>query len=198
MSSGHPFDFDDQAKPQALPDWRRIIREHPKVLALQKKYLALPSNHRFDMPFLAGYSIHRNRIFFDRHMPYIQTMGGRRVNVNDCVKIHEATESALIDSWHLFSAQMHLASKPDYEFVHHIATAVEYQSVEAMDIKLSDYRKCLRPQIKAANFEKLERIPSDYDTFPLKGEPSLLAKVHQVMERDKSSRLGFGRKAAAR
>ena len=195
MSSGHPFDFDDAPSAHALRDWRKIVSEHPKVLALQKRYLSLPNNHRFDMPYLAGYSVNRNRIFFDRHMPYIQTIGKRRININECIKIHEATESALIDSWAEFATQLHLDRSPQYEFAHHIATAVEYQAVESLDIKLDDYRKCLRPQIKAASHEKLEKMPSDFDTFPLKSDPKLLAHVESVMKKDKSSRLGF---AAAR
>ena len=200
MSSGDPYDFDDTPPPNAIRQWRRIVFDYPQVLQLQRKYANLRSVHSYDMPYLAGYSVKRDRIFFDRHMEYIQTIGNKRININPCIKLHEATESALIDCWALFRAQLHFPKEPNYEIAHHIATAVEYQAVEALDVKVKDYQKCLRPQMKEAVGEKIERVPKDYDTFPIKSEPhaksdeQILRAVHAAMERDKGSRLGFTRR----
>lgn len=195
MSSGHPFDFDDEPPPGALSDWRRIVRSYPKVLALQHKYLALPSVHSYDAPYLAGYSTRRSRIFFDKDLDYIQTIGGRRVNINPCIKLHEATESTLIDSWDLFRNLLRLATDPDYEWCHHVATAVEYQGVEAEDLKVPDYRKALRPQIKKNFLEKITKIAPDYDTLPLEQHPEdkkILDHVN-ALKAKAPRRLGFPR-----
>jgi hypothetical protein len=190
------FKFDDDPSRDALAHWRRIVRLHPKVLHLQRRYLELPSAHSFDVPYLAGYSTKRDRIFFDRHLDYIQTVGRRRLNVNPCIKMHEATESALKDTWNLFSLEMKLPREADYEYCHDIATAVEYQAVEGLDVKLKDYRDCLRPFMKVAASEKLTKVPRDLDLFPYMEDKKLLSHLEQAMKNDPTRRLGF-RKVSA-
>lgn len=192
MSTG--FDLDDSPPDGSMARWRRICRHDPFVLTCQQKYLDLPVCHQFDMPYLAGYSRKRNRLFIDRHVPYIQTIGKMRVNINPCLVLHEATESCLKDTWERWHMLFELPSDPQYEFCHHLATAVEYEDVESKGIDLKAYRKCLAPQIKTAAGETLSKIPSDLDLFPLQADNSpegkkLLDHVRRIMRATGSSAL---------
>ena len=64
------------------------------------KRVTLDRDH--DIPYLAGYSVDRKKIYIDRHL--LKTFAdhlGRPHEVDRFLILHEATEKAMIDTWGL-------------------------------------------------------------------------------------------------
>lgn len=174
MSSASPPQYDDQPPAGSYQKWMKIIHAAPRVLDYQQKLLRQPISHSYDMPYVAGYNTRGTQIYIDRHLPFLDKIGGKEVCVRDYLAIHEATEKALLTLWN-----------HEYEPAHHIATAVEYHAVEEAGIKIPAYKKFFEPYIKKDAHEKLTKIPFDLDLTPMGGEYALLKHLRPLMEKDR-------------
>jgi hypothetical protein len=178
MSSASSL-YDDTPPAGSYQKWRQIIASEPRVLEYQQRMLRRPVSHSYDMPFVAGYNTKGTQIYIDRHLPFLMEVGKEVVCIRDFICLHEATEKALLALW-----------MRDYESAHHIATSVEYHGVTEAGVSTDDYRRKLRPFIKADAHEKLEKIPADLDLAPFRGKPinkKLIDHLRVLMEKDRRS-----------
>lgn len=162
MSAGHrhgekhPKDHDHAHEILKDPNVRKHLSKQPKI------------DKSHDIPYLAGYSRDGKTVYLDRHFPEVLEINGQHVNAHEFVAIHERCEKAAID-----------AQQKNYEQAHKFATTVEHSALEAHGINPGDYEKALAPYIKAAEHEKIERIPPDLDMtpyYPKYAHPSQLLK----------------------
>jgi len=109
-----------------------------------------------DIPYLAGYSVDRSKIYIDRHLEKAFTDHlGRRHEVDRFLILHEATEKALIDSWGLH-----------YQHAHQIALRAEEAAVRAAGIQWRDYDRFMQQWIKRADSAQVSKVPADLDLTP--------------------------------
>lgn len=175
MSSGSS-NYDDVPPAGSLEKWKRITRADPRVMAYYTRMLRTTISHRYDMPYVAGYSRDGKRIFIDKDAPFLMDIDGAMVCVRDFIKIHEAAEKSLLTYY-----------DPKYEPCHDIATAVEYDAVRKSGVDVNKYRKALRPVIKHEAADKFVRIPYDLDLTPMKDEPTLLSIIRPLMAEDRKT-----------
>ena len=123
-----------------------------------------------DIPYLAGYSVDRKKIYIDRHLEKCFTdHRGHRHDVDRFLILHEATEKAMIDSWGLH-----------YQHAHQIALRAEEAAVRAAGIEWRDYDRFMQQWIKTADSNKLTRVPANLDLTPYLDENDVeLIKVMQ-------------------
>jgi len=70
-------------------------------------------DRRHDIPYLAGYSRNGKIIYIDRHMPETMRYGGRDINTDRYLILHEEVEKTLIDQLGLHYLHAHqIASRP--------------------------------------------------------------------------------------
>lgn len=109
-----------------------------------------------DIPYLAGYSMDRAKIYIDRHLPKkFKDHTGRAHVVDRFLILHESTEKAMIDCWGLH-----------YQHAHQIALRAEEAAVRAAGIRWRDYDRFMQSGIKKADSEQLTRVPADLDLTP--------------------------------
>ena len=118
------------------------------------KRIHLDRDH--DIPYLAGYSVDRSKIFIDRHLERsFKDHTGRTHDVDKFLILHEAVEKAMIDSWGLH-----------YQHAHQIALRAEEAAVRAAGILWHDYDKFMQQWIKEADTVKVSKVPPDLDLTP--------------------------------
>lgn len=133
------------------------------------KRVRLDRDH--DIPYLAGYSVDRSRIYIDRHLePVCTDHLGRRHEVDKFLILHETTEKALIDCWGLH-----------YQHAHQIALRAEEAAVRAAGIEWRDYDRFMQQWIKQADSAKLTKVPADLDLTPYLDEND--GELIKVMQR---------------
>lgn len=109
-----------------------------------------------DIPYLAGYSVDRTKIYIDRHLEKCFTdHNGHKHDVDKFLILHEATEKAMIDSWGLH-----------YQHAHQIALRAEEAAVRAAGIEWRDYDRFMQQWIKTADSNKLTKVPANLDLTP--------------------------------
>ncbi|MDP9172317.1 MAG: hypothetical protein M3O30_00425 [Planctomycetota bacterium] len=109
-----------------------------------------------DIPYLAGYSVNRSKIYIDRHLEKRFTDHlGHVHGVDQFLILHEATEKAMIDCWGLC-----------YQHAHQIALRAEEAAVRAAGIEWRDYDRFMQQWIKRADSGKLTKVPIDLDLTP--------------------------------
>jgi hypothetical protein len=124
-----------------------------------------------DIPYLAGYSVDRTKIYIDRHLETCFTdHAGRKHDVDKFLILHEATEKAMIDSWGLH-----------YQHAHQIALRAEEAAVRAAGIEWRDYDHFMQQWIKTADSGKLTRVPANLDLTPYLDEND--GELIKVMQR---------------
>lgn len=146
-----------------------------------------------DVPYLAGYSTDGKIIYIDRHLP--QTFGesgGKEVEVDRFLILHETVEKALIDHVHLH-----------YQHAHQIATRAEQAAVRAAGVSWREYDRFMQQYVKEVWSERLERVPADLDLKPYRDEhdAELVSRMDAEMQAAKASiegRTESGRKAGRR
>lgn len=118
------------------------------------KKIRLDRDH--DIPYLAGYSVDRSKIYIDRHLEKnFKDHTGRHHEVDRFLILHEATEKAMIDSWGLH-----------YQHAHQIALRAEEAAVRASGILWHDYDHFMQQWIKRADSGKVSKVPADLDLTP--------------------------------
>jgi hypothetical protein len=154
----------------------------------------------YDMPYLCGYSTDGKKRFVDRHFHAPgQPIGtievdGKMVNVlpflvGDHRKRwdrphkplgwagHEGVEYAAMAVWGW-----------SYSPAHVLATGAERRLATVSGIRWDPLVKAYKPYIKAAEHERLERMPPDFDLRPILAKPvdkRLVSAVREAMGSDK-------------
>lgn len=115
----------------------------------------LRRSHRYDVPYLAGYSRDGTCIYLDRRLPRKLHDGGRTIDVWAFVILHETIEKALVD-------QLKLA----YQDAHQIAQRVEQAVVRAAGFSWRKYERFLLKQVERVSENPQPRLPPDLDLKP--------------------------------
>jgi hypothetical protein len=124
-----------------------------------------------DIPYLAGYSVDRKKIFIDRHLEKCYTdRNGKTHDVDKFLILHEATEKAMIDTWGLH-----------YQHAHQIALRAEEAAVRAAGLDWREYDRFMQQWIKTADSNKLTKVPANLDLTPYLDEND--GELIKVMQR---------------
>ena len=108
-------------------------------------------NGEYDVPYVAGYSKDRKTVYIDRHF-YPTAL---KENLIKYLLIHERTEKALLDTFHI-----------KYQEAHNLATKAEENTVKKDGLNVDDYEDKYKPWIKELDHEKIEKVPKDLDLEP--------------------------------
>ena len=109
-----------------------------------------------DIPYLAGYSVDRSKIYIDRHLKKcFKDHLGHEHEVYKFLILHEATEKAMIDTWGLH-----------YQHAHQIALRAEEAAVRCAGIEWRDYDRFMQQWIKTADSNQLTKVPINLDLTP--------------------------------
>jgi hypothetical protein len=131
-------------------------------------------DRKHDIPYLAGYSQDGKTIYIDRHMPPSFKVGGRTIETDRFLVLHEEVEKTLIDQLGLH-----------YLHAHQIATRAEQAAVRAAGVSWRAYDRFMQKYVKRAGDERLSRVPADLDTKPYRDEHDieLLRRMMVAVER---------------
>jgi hypothetical protein len=116
-------------------------------------------DRKHDIPYLAGYSQDGKTIYIDRHMPKLMKFGGREVDTDRFLILHEEVEKTLIDQLNLH-----------YLHAHQIATRAEEAAVRAAGIGWREYDRFMQKNVKKIGDERLKKVPADLDLKPYRDE----------------------------
>lgn len=150
-------------------DLLRLVHRHNKI------------DREYDLPYLAGYSEDGRTIYLDCHLPEIikTELDGHKFEFDPTpfLVTHESWEKALIDRY-------------DYKYApaHQVATKMEHRQVLAAGIPISIYDghgSKIAKYIKAAEHEKIKKVPPDLDLTPYRDNKRLLQHLVSLMGRDK-------------
>ena len=125
--------------------------------AITARVKKLDRNH--DIPYVAGYSQNGEKIYIDRHMPKSFRHGGKRIETDRFLILHEVIEKALLDELGL-----------NYLHAHQIALRSERAAVEATGVPWKVYDDYTQKHTKQIGDERLETVPDDLDLTPYRNE----------------------------
>jgi SPP1 gp7 family putative phage head morphogenesis protein len=139
-------------------------------------------NLKFDVPYLAGYSLDRKTIYIDRHFPQFMIQGVSQVDVWKYVVGHERIEDV-----------NEKGNGLPYQLAHQLALWDEKAAVEADGWDWDYYNDFCNKYIKLAGNEQLQNIPEDLDIKPYEDENDV-AVIKAMMEAKKKpdNKLGSG------
>lgn len=156
-----PLDFchpDTPHKKLRIPEWFVSSLMMDRALdAVVRRAKRIDRKH--DVPYLAGYSQDGKTIYIDRHMPKTMRYGGRDIDTDRYLILHEAVEKTLIDQLDLH-----------YLHAHQIATRAEQAAVRAAGIRWRDYDRFMQTYVKRIGDERLTKVPADLDLKPYRDE----------------------------
>jgi hypothetical protein len=156
-----PLDYCHPTAPHKklkLPEWYVSSLMMDRALdAICRRVKNLDRKH--DIPYLAGYSLDGKTIYIDRHMPPTFKFGGRTINTDRFLILHEEVEKTLIDQLGLH-----------YLHAHQIATRAEEAAVRAAGITWRDYDRFMQKYVKQIGNERLTKVPKDLDLKPYRDE----------------------------
>ena len=127
-----------------------------------------------DIPYIAGYSQNGEKIYIDRHMPKSAKLGGKRVQTDRFLILHEAVEKALLDELGLH-----------YLHAHQIALRTERAAVEAEGHAWREYNAFTKAHERQIDDENLKKVPDDLDLTPYRNEKDF-QKLQQMVAAIKS------------
>lgn len=142
-------------------------------------------DRRHDIPYLAGYSQDGKTIYIDRHMPKFLTDGGRQIDTDRFLILHEEVEKTLIDQ-----------IKLHYLHAHQIATRAEQAAVRAAGLPWRKYDRFMQKYVKKIGDERLTKVPANLDLKPYRDEHDndLLRRMMTSIERGEAPRsIALGR-----
>jgi len=134
-------------------------------------------DRRHDVPYLAGYSRNGKIIYIDRHMPQTMRYGGRDIDTDRYLILHEEVEKTLIDQLGLH-----------YLHAHQIASRAEQAAVRAAGIRWRDYDRFMQKYVKHIGDERLTKVPADLDLKPYRDEhdDDLVKRMLECIENKKA------------
>src|SRR5207237_998195 len=94
-----------------------------------------------------------------RHIPKSFKDGGREIDTDRFLILHEDVEKTLIDQLGLH-----------YLHAHRIATRAEQAAVRAAGIRWRDYDRFMQKYVKRIGDEQLTKVPADLDLKPYRDE----------------------------
>jgi hypothetical protein len=145
-------------KKLSLPEWYvsslMMDRALDAICRRVKKF-----DRKHDIPYLAGYSLDGKTIYIDRHMPQFFKFGGRVIDTDRFLVLHEEVEKTLIDQLGLH-----------YLHARQIATRAEQAAVRAAGITWRDYDRFMQKYVKRIGDERLTKVPADLDLKPYRDE----------------------------
>src|SRR3954451_23425059 len=154
----------DLCHPQAphtklkIPEWYVSDLMMDRALdAIMRRAKTIDRRH--DIPYLAGYSRNGKIIYIDRHMPQTMRYGGRDIDTDRYLILHEEVEKTLIDQLGLH-----------YLHAHQIASRAEQAAVRAAGIRWGDYDRFMQKYVKHIGDERLTKVPADLDLKPYRDE----------------------------
>jgi hypothetical protein len=127
------------------------------------------TNRKYDIPYVAGYSVDGKTVFIDRHLPRTFSWKGRNIRVERFLLTHEIIEKALLDE-----LQLH------YLHAHQIALRAERAAVEAAGVSWGVYERFMKRYEKPIDAEKLVSVPANLDLTPYRDEKDF-ALLHQLV-----------------
>jgi hypothetical protein len=132
-------------------------------------------DRKHDIPYLAGYSRDGKIIYIDRHMPETMRYGGRNINTDRYLILHEEVEKTLIDQLGLH-----------YLHAHQIASRAEQAAVRAAGIRWHDYDRFMQKYVKHIGDERLTKVPADLDLKPYRDEHDndLVKRMLECIEKE--------------
>jgi len=128
------------------------------------------TNRKYDIPYIAGYSVDGKTVFIDRHLPRTFRWKGRSVRVEPFLLTHETVEKTLLDE-----LQLH------YLHAHQIALRTERAAVEAAGVSWDVYDDFMKRYEKPIDAEKLVSVPPDLDLTPYRDEKDF-ASLHRLVK----------------
>jgi len=155
-----------------IPEWYVSSLMLDRALdAIVRRVKNLDRKH--DIPYLAGYSQDGKTIYIDRHMPSTMRIGGRDIDTDRFLILHEEVEKTLIDQLGLH-----------YLHAHQIATRAEEAAVRAAGVRWRDYDRFMQKHVKTIGDERLSKVPPDLDLKPYRDEHDfdLLKRMRQAVE----------------
>src|ERR1700731_3281898 len=174
-----PLDLCHPTAPHAklkLPEWYvsslMMDRALDAICRRVKKF-----DRKHDIPYLAGYSLDGKTIYIDRHMPKFFKVGGRAIDTDRFLILHEEVEKTLIDQLGLH-----------YLHAHQIATRAEEAAVRAAGIRWRDYDRFMQKHVKTIGDERLSKVPPDLDLKPYRDEHDfdLLKRMNEAVVKGKT------------
>jgi len=156
-----------------IPDWYVSSLMLDRALdAILRRVKKLDRTH--DIPYLAGYSVDGQTIYIDRHLPKTMQHGGRKIEVDRYLIMHEEVEKTLIDQLGLH-----------YLHAHQIATRAEEAAVRADGIVWRDYDRFMQKYVKHIGDERLQKVPADLDLKPYRDEHDfdLIKRMQKALSR---------------
>jgi hypothetical protein len=169
-----------------LPDWFVSGLMLDRAIDAILRRVTLDRTH--DVPYLAGYSRDGKTIYIDRHVPRTFSNGGRTVEVDRYLILHESVEKALIDQLDLH-----------YQHAHQIATRAEEAAVRADRISWRAYDRFMQRYVKELGSERLTRVPRNLDLKPYRDEHDrdLMERIRAVEKAGKLPRKRAARRRGA-
>ena len=185
-----PLDYCHPQAPHSklrVPEWYVSSLMLDRALdAILRRVRKLDREH--DIPYLAGYSNDGKTIYIDRHMPHSMKAGGREIDTDRFLILHEEVEKTLIDQLNLH-----------YLHAHQIATRAEQAAIRAAGIRWRDYDRFMQKYVKRIGDERLKKVPADLDLKPYRDEHDfdLLRRMHECVEEERTPK-GIDRKQVRR
>ena len=167
----HP---DTPHKKLRIPEWYISGLMMDRALdAIVRRAKTIDRKH--DIPYLAGYSRNGKIIYIDRHMPQTMRYGGRDIDTDRYLILHEEVEKTLIDQLGLH-----------YLHAHQIASRAEQAAVRAAGIRWRDYDRFMQKYVKRIGDERLTKVPADLDLKPYRDEhdEDLVKRMLSCIERN--------------
>jgi hypothetical protein len=138
---------DTQISHSILQEAERAVRAGVKV------------NHKYDVPYVAGYSEDGGTIYIDRELPKTFAYDGKRADILPFIILHESVEKSLIE---------HL--KLAYQDAHQLAQRLEQAAIRDAGISWRKYDAFIQAHLKKAEDHPGLRIPPDLDLKPYRDE----------------------------
>lgn len=116
-------------------------------------------NHKYDVPYVAGYSIDGRTIYIDRDLPKTLSYDGKRADILPFVILHEAVEKSIVEHLKLM-----------YQDAHQFAQRLEQAAIRDAGISWQKYDAFIQAHLKSADDHPDLRIPPDLDLKPYRDE----------------------------
>ena len=176
MSSGHRTSHKHKLTSEELDDLLDEALADPKI----KAHLARPHklNWTYDIPYIGSSSIDGATVYFDRHLPRLLPVGGRKLPVTTGLTRHERLEQTLEDEYGW-----------PYPLSHQVATHWEHRDYLRRGFRPEAVEKAYAPYIKSGEGERITRVPADLDLRPelQEKDTGLIARIYKAQDAQKKT-----------
>jgi hypothetical protein len=144
---------------------------------------------RYDVPYLAGYSVDGRTIYIDKDLPTGFHSRGERVLTDRYLILHEAVEKSIL---------LHFGMR--YQHAHQIALRAEQAAVRADGVSWAEYDAFMQECIKEAAEDHSMLLPHDLDLTPYVDEhdDEILVRMRASMAKPPAKKRSSRKVAAKR